>query len=256
MTNIVAQVPRLFLLEVARGAVPGYTSTGFLGSNPSVGSTFETVWDNGGNFTYPTSGETWEVVSDNTNDTSAGTGARTVLIRGLDDNYLEVNEAVSLDGTTPVVTTRTDWFRIYSVLVISSGSSQNNEGDVTVQVSGGGLIRSKIIATFSTTFNGLFTVPAGQTFFILSAQIFVPKNEDVTVRNKFLVFGTNTFVSGGDTDIYQSDAKAQFNSIPTFPEKTDIESRVKSSNTSVQVSLNVEGILANGTGLSLMPGGM
>lgn len=250
MTSITSQVPRLFLLEVARGAVPGYVPSGFLGINPSVGSTFETAWDEGGNFVYPTAGETWEVVSDDVNDTnSSGTGARQVIISGLDDQYVEQTEIVELDGTTPVVTARTDWFRIYSVIVIFSGSSTWNEGTITLRVSGGGLVRSKMLPTMARTFNGFFTVPVGKTLFILDAQIFIPKNEDVTARNRIRIFGTDTFIAGGDAEVYQNNARVEFSAIPTMPEKTDLESTMKSTNTSVKVAISVQAILAN-TGTS------
>lgn len=245
MTGIVSQVPRSFLLEVSRGSIPGYSLSGFLGINPTIGSSFETVWDAGGDFIHPITGETWEVVSDSVNDSSSGTGARLVVISGLDDAYAPASEIVTMNGTTPVSTTTTNWFRISSVIVIFSGSSKSNEGEITLRVSGAGAIRSKILTAASRTFNGLLTVPAGKTFFLLNTQIFIPKNEDVIVRNRVLVDGTNTWLSGGDVSVYQNDVRVDFSSIPRFPEKTDIEARVKSTNTAVTVSLNAEGILAD-----------
>lgn len=245
MTSITSPVPRSFLLEVAKGTIAGYSTATFVGIHPSVGNDFETVWDPGGDFVYPTAGETWEIVSDSANDDISGTGARIVFISGLDDNYEPVTETVETNGLTPVVTVRTDWFRIYGVLVISSGSSQANEGDITLRVAGGGNIRSKILPTFATTFNGFFTVPKGKTLFLLISQAFVPKNEDVVIRNRVLVDGTNTFINGGEVAVYQNDVFSEFFALPRFPEKTDIDLRAKSTNTNVQITVGLEGILSD-----------
>lgn len=247
MIGLNAQVPRKFDIEVARGAIPGYTSMQIGGNNNSVGTTFEDVWDVGGLFVYPTSGETWEVVSDDANDTSAGTGARTVRISGLDENYVEQTESVTMNGTTPVVTTRTDWFRITSVFVVLSGSGQTNTGEIITRVSGGGTTRSLIQTGLSRTFNGFFTVPANKTLIVQQAIIRLAKNDDIILRTNFLIDGTNTFVTGGDVSIYQNQAETCFTSLPALPEKTDFRVSVKSTNDSVGVQILLEGILANGT---------
>jgi len=247
MTNITAQVPRKFDIEVARKSIPGYEAIQIAGNNPSVGTSFEDTWDPGGTFVYPTSEETWEIFSDNANDTSGGTGARSVLINGLDDSYIEQTEVITMNGISIVTTTRTDWFRITSVLVISSGSSQTNEGNITLRVSGGGSIRSLIQTNLSRTFNGFFTVPSNKTLIVQQQIIRIPKNEDITLRNNFLIDGTNTFINGGDIYIYQDQSTSLFTSLPAFTEKTDFRVLVKSTNLSVNINFLVEGILTNGT---------
>jgi len=249
-----AQVPRKFDIEVSRGEVAGYRHIIIIGVNPAVGKdSFEDLWDVGGNFLYPTGAETWEVFSDNVNDSSAGTGARMVVIQGLDTNYVEQSEVVTMNGTTPVITTRTDWFRITSVIVISSGSTQENEGEITIRVSGGGTIRSLIRTGQGQTFNGFFTVPAGKTLLAQFSQAVIPKNEDVSLQSRVLIDGTNTFVAGPSLPIYQNNIATHFTSLPTLPSKTDLRLTAKSTNTTVKVSQLIEGILSNGTGFGGMP---
>jgi len=250
MTSIAAQVPRLFNIEVARGAITGYEHVVIVGVNPAVSKTFEDLWDVGGNFSFPTAGETWEILSSSASDTSAGTGARTVLISGLDDSYVEQTETVTMNGTSAVTTARTDWFRIRSVIVTSCGSGQTNAGDITIRVSGGGASRSLILTGNGQTFNGFFTVPAGKTLLVQFSQVVIPKNEDVTLQSQVLIDGTNAFVSGAQLAVYQNNLSTVFTSIPTIPEKTDFRLTAKSTNTTVTVSQLVEGILANQTGMS------
>jgi len=251
MTAIAAQQPRDFDIEVARGTIPGYRNIGITGVNPIVGSVFADVWDVGGNFVFPTAGETWEVVSDSASDTLLGTGARKVIISGLDDSFVEQTEVVEMNGTTPVVTVRTDWFRIRAVLTIDSGSTQTNEGTIDIRVSGGGDPRSRIRLDveglgLSNTFNAFFTVPLGKTLFIKSAQVLIPKNEDVIIRNKFKAFGSNTFLTGGDAPVYQNTAVSDFTTVAVLPEKTDLVSTVKSTNTAVSVAILLQGKLVDG----------
>lgn len=246
----------MFQLEIGRNAISGISAAALAGSSPSIGESFQTLWDASGDFIYPTTGETWELLSDNVNDTLLGTGARTVLISGLNDSYIETVEIKDLDGTTPVLTTTTSWFRVYEILVISSGSSQFNEGTITLRASGGGAIRSQILPTISESFNGFFTVPAGKTFFVLSATPFIPKGEDVTIINRVMVFGTNTWISGSESNMYQNSTPVIFQALPVIPEKSDIEARVKSSNPSVRATLNIDGNLVNTTNLSMFMGGL
>jgi len=153
-----------------------------------------------------------------------------------------------MNGTSTVTTTRTDWFRITSVIVTSSGSGQTNAGNITIRVSGGGSTRSLIQTGLARTFNGFYTVPAGKTLVVQQAIVRLAKNEDVILRTNFLIDGTNTFITGGDVPIYQNQATSVFTALPALPEKTDFKITVKSTNDSVGINLLIEGILANGTG--------
>ena len=243
------QLPRQFDIEVARGEVAGYEAIAIIGQNSSVGTTFEDIWDVGGNFIYPTAGETWEVVSDNVADTSVGTGAREVLISALDANYIEQTETISMNGTTPVVTTRTDWFRLglqSSMVVTSSGSGQINAGNISLKVSGGA-DRSLILSERGRTFNSLFTVPVGKTLLVTDLQAIIPKNQDIILLCRVLVNGTNTFVGGANLPLYQNSIVTHFSSIPTFPEKTDIRLTAKSTNSKVSVQVFIQAKVVQGT---------
>ena len=55
-----------------------------------------------GTLIYPTAGEQWEIFSDSANDTSAGTGMRTVQVTYLDDNHVQQTENKTLNGTKPI----------------------------------------------------------------------------------------------------------------------------------------------------------
>lgn len=73
-----------------------------------------------------------QVSSISTSDVFVGSGARTVEIIGLDGAWLPITETVLLQGTTPVLTARSDWFRINTMQVLTAGSDGNNVGEIYI----------------------------------------------------------------------------------------------------------------------------
>jgi len=79
------------------------------------------------------------ISSSSTNDTSAGTGARTVEITYYTATFTgPFTEVVTLNGTTAVNTTNTDICYIESLIVLTSGSTGVNVGTITLYASTGG----------------------------------------------------------------------------------------------------------------------
>ena len=94
------------LLRSAMGLTGGSVTSFYkFGYNAAVSSTEETVWMQGGRYVWPTSASTMTISSADANDTSAGTGAQTVTINGLDANYAEISETVTMDGQIAATTT-------------------------------------------------------------------------------------------------------------------------------------------------------
>lgn len=240
-----SNTPTDYFTEVSLGNIPGRSMFTFTGSKPVITTSFETTWDIAGNFTWPTGDEAWEIGSDDTDDTSAGTGARTVIIVGLDTNFDTQTEIVTMNGTTFVDLVRTDWNRINDIFVLTSGSSEANEGTITLRVDGGGLTRATIRPTLARSFNGFFTVPNGKIAVIQQTEALTPKGEDITIRNLVRSFGSNTFISAGDAPMYQSEVLIPFVAKAVIGPKTDLEGTTKSSNASVNGSVFVELLLVD-----------
>lgn len=159
---------RDFFAEVGFGAFTGYRRITALGNNPDISvGVVEDVWTGGGLYPFLTAATSLELVSTTANDTSAGTGARTVRIDGLDINYVEVSQTITLNGTTPVAVP-TQLFRINSMIVLSAGSLETNDGTINLQDAGAGTIRSIIPLGVGITRQSVFTVPAGNTLQIIS----------------------------------------------------------------------------------------
>ena len=73
-----------FELQVARGQIAYHESVYKFGNNPVVADSVETIWAQGGLYSYLSAATVLKVSSSSTNDASAGTGARTVELFGLD----------------------------------------------------------------------------------------------------------------------------------------------------------------------------
>ena len=76
-----------FFLQCRKGRIEGHNIYVMSGTNPSTGSTERPIWSADSEIYYPTSAEQLKVSSSDTNDTSAGTGARTVTIFGLNSLF-------------------------------------------------------------------------------------------------------------------------------------------------------------------------
>lgn len=172
-----------FAMAAGLGVVPGATRVVLLGHNPDVDTTTdpEDVWEGGGLFPFLSSAQTLEVVSTSAADAAAGTGARTVLVSGLNSSYATISEVVTLNGVTPVSTVN-QYLRINLFTTTAAGSGEENAGDITLRVSGGGTVQNIIRAGFGFGRSGVYTVPAGFTFFMTSAVFSVSSPNGATVN--------------------------------------------------------------------------
>ncbi len=149
-------LPAKFLIEVAKGNVPGHSIVHKFGK-ATVGTTLVPI-TNSLVYQMPTTAISLEFVSDDADDTSAGTGARQVTIQGLDTNWELVTQTVATNGLTPVALT-TDLRRLFRWYVSESGTYANatansHDGTLTLRVASAG-------ATWSTI--GVLPRPVGQS---------------------------------------------------------------------------------------------
>lgn len=174
-----------FFLQVARGQVSYHKTIFKFGYNPDIDDQVETVWAHGGLYSYLLNAAQLSISSSSADDTSNGTGARTVSIFGLDANYNEIDEDITLNGQTAVTTTKS-YLRIFRVIVRSAGSGGANAGVIyagTGTVTAG--VPANVYATVeigdNQTVMCLWTVPAGYTAFLVGTDVTVA----TTQSNKY-----------------------------------------------------------------------
>ena len=233
-----------FELQVARGQI-SYHKTNFkFGFNSDIDDSLETVWAQGGLYSHPSSASTMTVSSSSTADTSAGTGARTVEIFGLDSDYNEVSETITLNGQTAVTTTNT-YIRMNRAVVRSAGSGEQNAGVIYV---GTGTVTAGVPANkYATIAVGdnqtlmcVWTVPAGYTAYLSQTDVTVA----TTQNNKYC---TTSIVARPYGEVFQvkdrfvkaESSHTQTYSFPLeFTEKTDIEIRAIGDSAGADIAIS------------------
>jgi hypothetical protein len=158
-----------FELQVARGQITGHSTNLVSGISGGVGTSYTTVWSQNTVYAYLSAATVIKISSSSANDTSAGTGARTVSIYGLDGNYNQINETVTMNGQTAVNTVNS-YLRVFHLAVVTAGSGEAAAGTI---YAGTGAVTSGVPAVIYgayTTGNGataaIWTVPAGYTAFV------------------------------------------------------------------------------------------
>lgn len=156
-------------LEIAKGNVKGSSAVNKFGHN-RVATSGDDVWGGGGVYAfYPLTAQTVQLTSSDGNDSSAGTGARTAIFYGLDSNWDEINETVTLNGTTPVVLVN-QYIRMFRGVVLTAGSNETNLGNINVAVSGGDTA-IHIGINDGQTQHAIYTIPAGKTAYFIKGYV-------------------------------------------------------------------------------------
>jgi hypothetical protein len=222
-----------FELQVARGQIPGHSVRNIFGTNPTIGTTFRTPWENNTALPFLSAEQNLSFVSTSALDTAVA-----ILIIGVNGSYELTSEVVMLNGTTPVTTTA-KFFRIND-LITASG---NAVGDVTASYDG--VVYAKILAGYGRNQASVFTVPANYCFHLLRIDAFTATaNNDtkiMTFRNK------NTFSDGRVFNVAQTSFIQRMDISRAIPFNVDetntIEFQVKMSSQTADIGIFCEGYL-------------
>jgi len=229
-----------FLIEVAKGKVPGHSIVNLAGTNDDMGlNTLENIWDQGGIYTYLTAETTLFVSSSNAADTSVD-----LIIDGLDGNYDRVTRTVTLNGQTQVAISG-GMLRVFIMLVAGSIAPL---GDVylaeTDTVTGGvpdttSKIKAKMRQGLNITQMIMYTPPAGHTGFgVMESSYTVGKNTSVSFRAFLRPFG-GVFFDFNRFDIYQQAIVFKLNGTP-IAAKTDFDVRGTADNEGSTTSVFID----------------
>jgi hypothetical protein len=166
---------------IADDKITGHEGNHKFGYNDTVGSTEEVIWTAGNGYTYPTSAEILKISSSDVDDDGdpADTGARTIVIEGLTTSYVAQTDTVTLDGTT-VVDSNVAFLRVNRAYVASVGSSETNEGLISIKNNAGTNTLAEIVAGRGQTQMCMVSVEDGKTLFM--TQLYVSESANKTCR--------------------------------------------------------------------------
>lgn len=230
--------------RIAQGLLPGYRRVALYGNNPDIdpGTEPEDVWPGGGVYPWLTAASALEIVSSSAADAAAGTGARSVTITGLDANYAEVVQTVTLNGLTPVAIPL-PLLRINAAVVASAGSGQVNAGAITIRNAGAGATRGVVPVGFGNLRQCVYTVPVGYQFVITSV-LGVINRVDTGDRwgtiASWVRLASGVVLMPAEIGISATPYRDRYEVPAALPEKTDTAIRVQQvsgNNTDVTASI-------------------
>lgn len=210
-----------YQLGVAKGQFLDVTHIHKFGAAPGMSvNTSGTVWDIN-DTPYPWSAfDTAGVLS--IPAVNASDDGKSLIIMGLDSDYLELSEEVTLSSSQAVTTIQS--FKRVHQCYIANGST-NAVGDVLIQK--GGTTVAKIIAGRAQTLMAIYTVPAGKTGYLLQGTATCQSGADATGDMFVRYFGESSFRDGHSFEVSGNGGQYQYTfAIPIkLPEKSDLDVR-------------------------------
>jgi len=188
-----------FELQVGRGQITGHSVVHVFGFNPDVDTSEETVWPIDGILGHPASPTVMTISSSSADDASAGTGARSIFIEGVNGTGGLVTETVILDGQTAVNTTNA-YDAIERMTVLTVGSGGKNAGIIyagtgTVTLGVPAVPYSAIGAGENNSLVGHWTCPTGYTGYMTEGKFTVgPTGGNQYVIGRLKVRGIDDIV--------------------------------------------------------------
>lgn len=170
-----------FFTDVRLGNISGMKFVGIIGHQEAVTTTFTTLYPAGVPQLFEAleaAGSTIAIASEDANDTSDGSGARTVSVSGLDGDGFEISETVTLNGQTKVALTST-WNIVHTMQVLTAGSGGNNAGILNIGLNADTFtsgIPTTLHACTEATWNlsrlGWYQIPTGKKGYFTALVIF------------------------------------------------------------------------------------
>ena len=230
-------------MQVSRGQIQGHSTIFIFGYQAQVDNTAVPVWENPTTYVYPTSATVMTVASDSASDDTSAS----LLIQGLDEDYNQISETISLNGISDV-TTVNEYFRINNLYLVSAGTGQiHNVGTITVKQ--GTNVVAQINPTISKSQATIYTVPAGYNFYLMYANVSTSSG----YGSDYATYSVQQIINGVERNILQQPFTSLFTSDKhatpfKFQEKSDIQWLVNYSSISdtIEVGAIISGVLIEG----------
>ncbi|WP_299081599.1 hypothetical protein [uncultured Paraglaciecola sp.] len=249
------------MLAVSQGLVEGATHDIKYFRNESIDNTGYKLLASDGVDSYPffelASGVSLDIASDDANDATGGTGARTATVYGL-NAAIELQQAtVDLNGTTKVALPGT-WAAVYRVRAGDIGTyddsivGDTNIGQLDVTINVTDTFVCSVPASEGSTFTSIRAVPSGHTMYVNNFNFSAGQNDNISVKVRAkdrMDIVTAPF--GATRTIYTFDGRnanilANTNGWIRLPEKTMLFcTAINNSNGNAKVSGSYETLLIN-----------
>src|SRR6056300_1774702 len=222
-------------LQVSRGLIRGAEVRNIFGYQQAGDTTLRALWEFANtSYVFPTSAITMTVTS-----ASASDDGKSLLIKGLDANYGEITDTVTINGGGDINTNK-PFFRINDVILTSG---ETNVGLITVQNTGKTVKYGGIRVGDGRNQASIFTVPADKCFFLYRIDGF---SSDSTAA-KPAVFRNFTITSSGQQyntarTTFLGNMNIQRRLPFKYDEKTDIQFQLSTLQGTHELAVFGEGV--------------
>src|SRR5210317_1155188 len=226
---------------VALGKSYGNSARNIFGYNEAIGTDFIPAWELATAYTYPTAAETMTLRWD-----TADAGY-TILIKGLDENYDEIQETITLTATPVTQTTQNQYLRINDLVTVATpgGAYGDPDNDISLTNAGNTVTYAKMLADTGKNQAAIYTVPRGYQYALTRISAFCASasqnNRIITFRNVARL-KTGVILRVAETEFLEQmiiDRQLPF----VYDECTDIEFQLKGSAGTQFIGVFSEGIL-------------
>lgn len=156
------------------GAWGGATPVSIVGYNGTVTTSYETLWDESSAYSFLTAAmSTPYAASSSANDASAGTGARTIRVYGVDTSFVAFTEDITLNGQSSVNLTTSSVLAINKVEVLTAGSGLVNAGVIRIGTGSNtsgvpAVVHAHVAASTNISRHGFYVVPTNCQLLVCS----------------------------------------------------------------------------------------
>ena len=237
-----------FKLDVARGKARGAEVRNIFGQNDAQTTDFRAVWElsNTTDYVFPSTAQIMRVASDDVLDVNAQ-----ILIKGLDADYLEISEVVTLTDTTTVPgsvikDTTQQFFRVNDVVTVGTQNLLTTT-TLTVQDTAQTTVFAQIDNGHGRNQASIYTVPANCEFYLYRLDGFSADDSNPPQEKAARFRNVVTLESGIVLRVATTEFFNQMNIQRRFPfkysEKTDIQLQMATFSGTHPVSIFAEGVV-------------
>ena len=226
---------------VALGKSTGNSVRNIFGYNSAIGSTFVPAWELATAYTYPTVAQTMTL---RWNTADAG---YVILIRGLDENYDEIQETITLTASPVTQTTQNQYLRINDLVTVATpgGAYGDPDNDISLTNADNTVTYARMDAGTGKNQAAIYTVPRGYQYALTRISAFcasASQNNRIVAFRNVSRLKTGVILRVAQTEFLEQmiiDRQLPF----VYDECTDIEFQVKGSSGTQFIGVFGEGIL-------------
>jgi len=207
-------------LAIQKGIINNFSGVQKFGYNTAVGTVFETIWENGSLYAYPTTATTAVATSTSTDDNDS-----LLHIYGLDSNWDLADEVITVGGSAST----TSFIRVFRSVLENANTGIVNVGKITTTVNS--LPVSVVDVGYGQSLQAVYSIPRNYRGFLMSIDVGTSKQKEVEAKFMQRPLNGNTFQTKSLITSFGTPFRKDYLVPEILSEKSDLEMRAKADAT-------------------------